>query len=181
MSASVRKADLEYYAARTDEGGPAMTWGMHALGFLELGDAALAASNFNRSFANAQQPFYVWTETPTGGAVNFLTGVGGFLQTALFGLAGIRIWGDHLALDPSLVEGMTSVLVRGLHYRGTTFEVAYGETSMTLTVKDGSTLLLTESSGKAQHIAVGNSVTVSRGKAQLQAASGSIAEVDILI
>ena len=55
-----------------------MTWGMHAVGYIELEvrsfpavaladyccfacwqDYALAASNFNRSFANVQQPFGV--------------------------------------------------------------------------------------------------------------------------
>jgi len=36
MSAAERRADLEYYAPRTDPGGPAMTWGMHAVGYLEL-------------------------------------------------------------------------------------------------------------------------------------------------
>ena len=113
MSKTVRKADLDYYAPRTDPGGPAMTWGMHAVGYLELNDGLggydggheeggpqkdddgddgdVINSNFNRSFANAQPPFYVWTETPTGGAVNFLTGVGGFLQTVLFGLPGMRV------------------------------------------------------------------------------------------
>ncbi len=37
-------------------GGPAMTWGMFAVGYIELGDpfTALARANFNRSFANAQ-------------------------------------------------------------------------------------------------------------------------------
>eukprot|EP00966_Prymnesium_polylepis_P225352 5212512-Prymnesium_polylepis.1 len=44
-----------------------MTWGMHAIGHLESGNASKAAALFNRSFANVQQPFAVWTETPTGG------------------------------------------------------------------------------------------------------------------
>ena len=85
MSAAVRKADVEYYAPRTDPGGPAMTWGMHAVAWLELGEQEQVASLFNRSFGNAQLPFLVWTETPTGGTTNFLTGVGGFLQTVMFG------------------------------------------------------------------------------------------------
>lgn len=73
MSRQTRQADLEYYATRTDPGGPAMTWGMHAVGYLELDEPGKVAVNFNRSFANAQPPFLVWTETPTGGTTNFLT------------------------------------------------------------------------------------------------------------
>lgn len=36
-------------------------------------------------------PLQVWTENADGsGAVNFLTGMGGFLQAALFGFTGFR-------------------------------------------------------------------------------------------
>jgi hypothetical protein len=49
---------------------------MQAIGYVELGDFDLAASNFNRSFANQQPPFMVWTETPSGGTPNFITGAG---------------------------------------------------------------------------------------------------------
>ena len=82
-SSQVRANDLLYYSKVTDSGGPAMTWGMFSISYLELGPEYidLARSNFNRSFANAQPPFLVWTETPTGGTPNFLTGAGGFLQT----------------------------------------------------------------------------------------------------
>lgn len=72
-TAVVRRNDLVYYAAVTDDNGPAMTWGMFAAGYVALGDLATAAPLFNRSFANARPPFLVWTETPTGGAANFLT------------------------------------------------------------------------------------------------------------
>lgn len=69
FSPATRAADLGYYANVTDPGGPAMTWGVFAVGLIELGAGfeAAAAANFNRSFANAQPPFDVWTETPTGG------------------------------------------------------------------------------------------------------------------
>jgi len=38
---------------------PAMTWGMQAIGYIGTGDLDLAYSNFNRSFANVQEPFLV--------------------------------------------------------------------------------------------------------------------------
>ena len=38
MSNDVRKADLGYYGARTDHKGPAMTWSMHTIGWLDLGE-----------------------------------------------------------------------------------------------------------------------------------------------
>ena len=50
MTPAVRRADLDIYAAVTDAGGPAMTWGMHATGLLELGDTAAAESFVNRRY-----------------------------------------------------------------------------------------------------------------------------------
>eukprot|EP01052_Picozoa_sp_SAG31_P071312 SAG31_NODE_30223_length_384_cov_0.543860_1_plen_128_part_11 len=121
-----------------------MTWGMHAVAWLELGEEQQVARLFNRSFGNAQLPFLVWTETPTGGTTNFLTGVGGFLQTVLFGLPGLRLWQDRLALNPQLVEGMTHIKARGLHFMGTTFDLAYTQTNMSIIV----------TKGKAMHVKV---------------------------
>ena len=53
--------------------------------------------------------------------------MGGFLQTILFGLPGLRLWSDRLALNPQLVEGMEQVKARGLHYRGATMTLEYDE------------------------------------------------------
>ena len=84
-----------------------MTWGMHAIGHLELGQEDEASELFNRSYLpyvqvslicvllfcffaiSTQPPFYMWTEVPGGGgAVNFITGMGGFLQAKiLYGIS----------------------------------------------------------------------------------------------
>jgi trehalose/maltose hydrolase-like predicted phosphorylase len=68
--------DLEYYGQHTDNGGPAMTWALFAIGYIPLGQqyALKAAQMFNKSFANVHQPFGVWMETPAGGTPNFITG-----------------------------------------------------------------------------------------------------------
>jgi hypothetical protein len=38
------------------------------------GNFSRAIHFFNRGYANVHKPFNVWRETPTGGAVNFITG-----------------------------------------------------------------------------------------------------------
>jgi protein-glucosylgalactosylhydroxylysine glucosidase len=64
MPEDVRRNDLEYYSARTDVHGPAMTWGMHSIGYLDLQDYKQAAQYFNMSFQdNMHAPLQVWTET----------------------------------------------------------------------------------------------------------------------
>lgn len=87
----IRRKNLETYEAVTSPRGPAMTWSMFAVGWMELKDPSRAQVHLNRSFANVTEPFKVWTENANGsGAVNFLTGMGGFLQAALFGCTGFR-------------------------------------------------------------------------------------------
>lgn len=39
LTTEVRERELLYYGNRTDSQGPAMTWGMHAIGFLDLGES----------------------------------------------------------------------------------------------------------------------------------------------
>lgn len=90
--------------------------GMFAIGWLELGEAEKAQLLLEKCFKNIQGPFQVssqlldasfanvcecstldyilsqvWSESSDGsGAVNFLTGMGGFLQAVLFGYTGFR-------------------------------------------------------------------------------------------
>jgi len=47
-----------------------------------------------------QPPYNVWTESPHGGTINFITGAGGFLQSAIFGTSGLRLHSDHLTFNP---------------------------------------------------------------------------------
>eukprot|EP00048_Salpingoeca_helianthica_P015014 m.224641 g.224641 ORF g.224641 m.224641 type:complete len:696 (-) comp16518_c0_seq1:156-2243(-) len=157
MSADVRRNDLLYYAKVTSNDGPAMTWGMHAIGFVDLGDRATAAGLFNRSFANTQAPFDVWTETPSGGAVNFLTGAGGFLQTVTFGYPGIRITGAGLTIKPALPEGATRMVVRSFSFQGSTSTLDYNSATMTLTVLSMPVPLCLDSATTRTHLTAGQS------------------------
>lgn len=149
MPADVREADLDYYASRTDPGGPAMTWAMHAIGYIELGNLELANPKFNRSFANVQAPFNVWTETPSGGTTNFVTGAGGFLQGITFGLFGLRADSKKLAVQPSLLQGMSFIKLRGLHYLGNVLDIEYSARGAVCVLQEASAspLALTTSLG----------------------------------
>lgn len=119
MSPEVQRADLDYYSSRTDHNGPAMTWGMHSIGFLDLLDFDQAAMYFNMSFAdNMHPPFHIWTETPDGNACNFMTGAGGFLQTVISGYPGIRLSAGVLLLKPVCPEGVSGMTVRSFEYLG---------------------------------------------------------------
>lgn len=56
-----RKNDLEIYENVTRSDGPAMTWSMHAIGYLELNDERRAEVLLNRSYQPyIMEPFKVY-------------------------------------------------------------------------------------------------------------------------
>ncbi|XP_068579195.1 protein-glucosylgalactosylhydroxylysine glucosidase [Cebidichthys violaceus] len=119
MSPEIRRNDLEAYEPVTDPNGPAMTWGMFAIGWLELGEAEKAQRLLEKCYKNIQGPFQVWSESSDGsGAVNFLTGMGGFLQAVLFGYTGFRVQKECLAFSPILPNDISELCVRGVNYLG---------------------------------------------------------------
>mmetsp|Transcript_15402 Transcript_15402/g.23217 ORF Transcript_15402/g.23217 Transcript_15402/m.23217 type:complete len:782 (-) Transcript_15402:137-2482(-) len=137
MDVSTQQNDLEYYSKLTDDNGPAMTWGMHSIGYKDLLLLDKASQYFNKSFENNMQPpFMVWTETASGNAGNFITGAGGFLHTLTFGYPGLRIESNRnskgraqtsrLLIDtPVCPEMATGVKLRGTRYLGSVLDVSY--------------------------------------------------------
>ena len=86
----------------------------------------------------------MWSENADGrGAYNFHTGMGGYLQSLLYGYLGADLNDDHLGLDPQLPPSLTALAVRGLDYRGSSLDVAFNAAYMNITLtKLGSPLTL---------------------------------------
>jgi len=137
MDDAVFKNDLEYYSNRTDQNGPAMTWAMTAIGYKDLNMLDIAQEYMGRAYKdNLQLPYNVWSETPTGNAINFITGAGGFLQTVLYGYPGLR-WDISstarttstsdlgLSFAPVCLAGTTGLKIRGLQYLGASLDLEY--------------------------------------------------------
>lgn len=59
MPESVRKNDLDIYEKVTTSNGPAMTWSMFCVGYLELGHTELARDMFNKQLLQTTRPFQV--------------------------------------------------------------------------------------------------------------------------
>ncbi|CAK1544235.1 unnamed protein product [Leptosia nina] len=142
MNISTRANDLLYYESVTRNSGPAMTWSMHAIGQLQLEDNLKAATLFNRSYeAYVREPFKIWSELrrPDVGAVNFFTGMGGFLQALLFGYAGISVHLDKMVIaKPQLPPEATKFKIRGIKYLGAhlTLEMQVAGTTLSVTSLD---------------------------------------------
>uniref|UniRef100_A0A8C7AC19 Acid trehalase-like protein 1 n=1 Tax=Neovison vison TaxID=452646 RepID=A0A8C7AC19_NEOVI len=136
LSPDIRRKNLEIYEAVTSPRGPAMTWSMFAVGWMELKDPWRARDLLERCFAHIAEPFKVWTENADGsGAVNFLTGMGGFLQAALFGFTGFRITSAGVTFDPICLAGVSGVCIYGLSYQGNKLDFSFSKGCVTVEVK----------------------------------------------
>ncbi len=79
----------------------------------------------------------VWTEARSGiGATNFITGMGGFLQTIIFGYGGFRLYLESLAMNATLPPQTTSLSITDLNYMGARMSFRFTATTMTIDVHE---------------------------------------------
>ncbi|MCP2287247.1 discoidin domain-containing protein [Nocardia amikacinitolerans] len=173
MPTDVATRVLEYYSARTDPDGPAMTDSVHAIDAAHLGAPGCATNTFLDRAARpfVRPPFAQFAEArgakagardPLAGApaFTFATAAGGFLQSLTSGLLGLRLRGDAVEVNPTLPpqfeRGMT---IRGMHWQGRTFDADIGTERTTVTLTGGAPMPLRTPSG-THTIAPGAPVTI---------------------
>ncbi|WP_234018919.1 MULTISPECIES: glycosyl hydrolase family 65 protein [unclassified Streptomyces] len=170
-------ATLDYYAAHTDRNGPAMTDSVHAVAAAAIGEPGCATYTFleraSRPFF--REPFATFSEARgekagEGDALagqpaqDFLTGKGGFLQVFTHGLTGLRLEdGDAVRLDPVLPPQLSKgVKVKGLQWRGRTYDVAIGARRTTVRLTSGAPFAVDTPAGRRTVTADGVSVPTRR-------------------
>lgn len=114
-----------------------MTWAIHTIGFLDLNDKAEAGKLFERSHSlYTREPFKVWNEAITGGAGNFITGAGGFLQSVINGYGGVRLHFDRLTISNFYVPPYSSALdFNGITYLNNRFSLSVTDDEAVVTFK----------------------------------------------
>ncbi|MBF6062426.1 discoidin domain-containing protein [Nocardia terpenica] len=164
MPPEVAAKTLDYYAARTDPDGPAMTDSVHAIDAARGGEPGCSVGTYLDRSARpfAREPFGQFAEArgskagatdPLAGspAFDFTTLAGGYVQEFTNGLLGLRIYDDRVRLDPllppQLAQGLT---VRGIHWQGRVFDVAAGPEHTTVTLTSGPSLPVETSAGVRQ-------------------------------
>lgn len=113
MNVTTKRNNLNIYANVTRATGPAMTWSMHALGHLDIGETPNESLFNSTHLPYIRWPFYTWNEYVNGvrnGAENFITGAGGFLQLIIYGYAGIRLNTDALIINGAQLPPRTTRL-----------------------------------------------------------------------
>ncbi|AWL40386.1 MULTISPECIES: discoidin domain-containing protein [unclassified Streptomyces] len=144
-------ATLDFYAARTDPDGPAMTDSVHAIDAAAIGEPGCSTYTYLQRSVRpfTRGPYHLFSEArgeksgaedPLSGfpAEDFLTGKGGFLQVFTHGLTGLRLREDGVRLDPLLPPQLSGgVELTGLRFRGSTYDVSLGARTTTVRLTDG--------------------------------------------
>ena len=139
MSPGLAQNDLDYYRQRTDPNGPSMTDAIATIAGAALGSPGCQVYTSLRDSAGPYlaAPFDQWYETRTGGAFDFTTGQGGYLQEFLYGFTGLR-WGtDAVTVDPFLPPQLPGVDITGVQWHGRTFDLSVGAGTTKLVLRSG--------------------------------------------
>jgi trehalose/maltose hydrolase-like predicted phosphorylase len=168
MSSRLATADINYYVPRTDPTGPSMSDAVNSIDASALGTGGCSSYVYTQ---RSYQPFIrdvfsQFSETRTGGAFTFMTGIGGFLQEFLYGYSGLRWNPSTLRLDPSITSQIPGIVLRRLSWRGRTFTVSIGQRTTTITLNSGRPFAFTTRTG-THRIRRNHSVTVTTRRPDL--------------
>jgi trehalose/maltose hydrolase-like predicted phosphorylase len=150
MAKSVAQNDINFYVPRTDPGGPSMSDAVNEIDSSALGSAGCASFVYTqRSYEPfIRDVFNQFSETKTGGAFTFMTGIGGFLQEFLYGYSGLRWQPGGVRIAPSLTSQLSGVVLRNLSWRGRTFTLSVGRRTTTVTLQSGTAMPVSTPAGR---------------------------------
>ena len=145
-------SDLDYYAGKQSEDGPAMSYGSYAIVANEASPSGCASYTYDLygSAPYLRGPWFQFSEqliddaTANGGthpAYPFLTGIGGANRVAVFGYLGLKLMTDSLSVNPSLPPQIPHLNYRTIYWQGWPVAAVSNQTHTTLR-RDGSTAAL---------------------------------------
>ncbi|MCH6160422.1 glycosyl hydrolase family 65 protein [Streptomyces marispadix] len=162
MSKGDARRTLDYYAARSDPDGPAMTDSVHAVDAAQNDEPGCSAYTYLRRSVEPfmRSPFALFSEArgtkagagdPHSGqpAQDFVTGKGGFLQVFTHGLTGQRLREGKLRLDPMLPPQLAhGVTLKGQRWQGRTYDVESRSERTTVRLTSGEPFTLETPQGE---------------------------------
>ena len=150
MPGKLALGDLDYYVPRSDPGGPSMDDAINEIDTAALGTPGCSAYVYTeRSYQPfIRDVFHQFSETRTGGAFTFMTGIGGFLQEFLYGYSGMRWNPGNVGLDPSLSSQIGGIVLHAVRWRGRIFQIAIGPQRTTVRLVSGPPLPVSTPAGR---------------------------------
>ncbi len=117
--------DINYYFNRIDPNGPAMSNAIIAVLHARLGDPEKGYKVFKKSYMDKiRPPFRVLSENADNSRVSFATGLGGILQSVIFGFGGLEITEKGIIQLPTqLPSHWKSLTITGVGVGKKTYKV----------------------------------------------------------
>jgi trehalose/maltose hydrolase-like predicted phosphorylase len=161
VSAAAAQRNLDYYVPRTDPAGPSMSDAINSIDASGLGTPGCSQYVFTQRSVEPfiRDVFDQFSETSTGGAFTFTTGIGGFLQEFLYGYSGLRWSARSVPLSPLLTGQLGGIVLHRLAWHGRVFTVAIGPAATRVTLQAGPPLPVTVA-GITHTVARGGTLTV---------------------
>ena len=172
MPSKLALGDINFYVPRTDPGGPSMSDAVNLIDNGALGTPGCASYVYTeRSYQPfIRDVFHQFSETRTGGAFTFMTGIGGFLQEFLYGYSGMRWNAGNVALNPSLNGQIGGIVLHNVQWQGRTFTVAIGQQFTTVTLQSGAPMPIQTPAGLRQ-LVLGRRLTLTTRRPDLTRSS----------
>jgi trehalose/maltose hydrolase-like predicted phosphorylase len=172
MPSKLAENDINYYVPRSDPGGPSMDDAINLIDNAALGTPGCGSYVYTeRSYEPfIRDVFDQFSETRTGGAFTFMTGIGGFLQEFLYGYSGMRWNTNNVALNPSLNGQIGGIVLHDLQWRGRTFTVTIGQQHTTVRLQSGAPLPIQTPAG-VRRVFAGRTLTLATRRPDLTASS----------
>ena len=119
----------------------------------------------------SEQPFIrdvfdQFSETRTGGAFTFMTGIGGFLQEFLYGTSGLRWNANAVQLAPNLTSQIGGVVLHQLSWHGRRFTLTITQHDTTVMLDSGAPLPV-QTGTSVRNVTAGHPLTLSTGRPDL--------------
>jgi trehalose/maltose hydrolase-like predicted phosphorylase len=175
MPARVAQNDLNFYVPRTDPGGPSMSDAVNSIDSSTLGSPGCASFVYTqRSYEPfIRDVFNQFSETKTGGAFTFMTGIGGFLQEFLYGYSGLRWQNNGVRIAPSLTSQLAGVTLHNLAWRRRRFTISVGRTSTTVTLDSGAAMPVSTPAGN-RTLAPGQALRIPTARPDLKRTTDAV-------
>ncbi len=172
MPAGMALRDLNYYVPRTDPGGPSMSDSVNSIDSSALGVPGCSSFVYTqRSYEPfIRDVFDQFSETRTGGAFTFMTGIGGFLQEFLYGYSGLRWAPNAIELDPSLTSQLPGVVLHDISWHGRSLTISIGLRTTAVRLNRGAAVMITTPSG-ARTLRTGRTLTMATRRPDLSPTS----------
>ncbi len=152
MTAAVKANILDYYSTKLPADCIAMSKSLYTIIAAELGRRDQAYSYFTGSYTNnIKGPFYIFSESPANNNVCFMTGIGGCLQSILYGFTGMRIHENGVMLNPLLPSQWTQLTFSNITIGSASYDIVIhsGDSATVTRVSGSSNVDIVDKNGKS--------------------------------